>query len=96
MDMILENLIIKVFKENEVVVDNERENSYIIGLLSDYVTKNNLDINLKDFSDLEIRQSVSYVIKNKKYKTIALDNFLIYYKNYKKLGKYLEKHFKFL
>lgn len=96
MNKILENLIIKVFKENEVVVDNEKENSYIISLLSDYVTKNNLDINLEDFSDLEIRQSVSYVIKNKKYKTIALDNFLIYYKNYKKLGKYLEEHFKFL
>ena len=96
MDKILENLIIKVFKENEVVVDNEREDSYIIGLLSNYITKNNLDINLEDFSDLEIRQSVSYVIKNKKYKTIVLDNFLIYYKNYKKLGKYLENIFKFL
>ena len=97
MNKILENLIIKAFKENDVIVDNDdEENSSIINLLSNYINKNNLNINLDDFSDLEIREIVSYVIKSKNYKIIVIDSFLFYYKNYKKLGKYLENTFKFL
>ena len=92
----IEDLIINAFKENDVVVDNEKEDSYIMNLLSSFIEKNKLNINLKDFSDLEIRSAVSHIVKFKKYKVIALGDYLFYYKNYKKLGKYFENNFKFL
>lgn len=96
MNKILEDLLIKLFKENDVIIDNEEEDSYMMNLLSSYISKNILDINLDDFSSLDIRETVSFVVKKEGYKIVVIDNYLFYYKDYEKLGKYLEEHFKYL
>ena len=96
MDKILEYLLINLFKENDVIIDNEEEDSYMMNLLLSHISKNILDINLDDFSSLDIREAISFVVKKEGYKIVTIGDFLFYYKDCEKLGKYLEEHFKYL
>lgn len=96
MNKLLEDLLIKLFRENDVIIDNEEEDSYMMNLLSSYISKNIFDINLEELSSLDIRETVSFVVKKGGYKIVAIGDFLFYYKDYEKLGKYLEEHFKYL